>query len=71
MVPDSIARCFVNVLNLISVLVGATSLIKVFLVVRVILLVVLRVSNMGPIVPCWDRARSGEVNSVVMHKYHD
>ena len=64
-ITDTIRRRFVNILDVICVLVRSAPLVEVFLVLSVVGMIVLTVSNISSVVPCWDPATSRLVNSVL------
>ena len=62
MVSYAIGRSLVNVLDLIGVLMGPTSLVEKFLVLRVVMSIVFAVCYSGPVVPGRNLFGPGEVN---------
>ena len=62
-ITDTIRRRFINILDVICVLMGSTSLVEIFLVLSVIAMVVLTISNISSVVPCWNSAGSWLVNA--------
>ena len=64
-ITDTIRRRFVNILDVICVLVRSAPLVEVFLVLSVVGMIVLTVSNISSVVPSWDPATSRLVNSVL------
>ena len=61
-VSYAVGRSFVNVLDLICVLMGPTSLVEKFLVLRVVMSIVFAVCYSSPVVPWRNLFGPGEVN---------
>ena len=53
-VSDTVTGHLINILHLIGILMSSASFIEEFFVLRVVELVVLRVCDIGPIIPCWN-----------------
>ena len=53
MVSNAVRRSFINILNLISILVLTAMLIKILLVVDMVAVIILAVRNIGTVIPCF------------------
>ena len=71
-ITDTIRRRFVYVLNIVSVLMRSASLVEVLLILSVVVMIVLTISNISSVVPCWDSAISRLINTFLksVHFYN-
>ena len=64
-ITGTIRRRFVNVLDVICVLMRSASLVEVLLILSVVVLIVLTISHISSVVPCWNPAISRLVNTLL------
>ena len=64
-ITDTIRRRFVYVLNVVGVLMRSASLVKEFLILSVVGRIILAISHVSSVIPCWCPATSWIVNTII------
>ena len=64
-ITDTIRRRFVYVLNIVSVLMRSASLVEEFLILSMVGRIILAISHVSSVIPCWCPATSWIVNTII------
>ena len=67
-ITDTIRRRFVYVLNIVSVLMRSASLVEEFLILSMVGRIILAISHVSSVIPCWCPATSWIVNTIIRNE---